>query len=107
MGGTQAEIIDLLEKIVVFEVSFKKEIVEKLPSLDGKRLQELKKILLEVGEWQTDFLQKKIIEDPDFYDKIVEARRQADKKIIGLYKQKFEAEDHKKMEIILNKIKEL
>lgn len=107
MGGIQTEIIDLLEKIVVFEASFKKEILEKLPSLDSKRLQELKKILLEVGGWQTDFLQKKIIEDPDFYDKIVEARRQADKRIIDLYKQKFETEDHKKMEIILNKIKEL
>jgi hypothetical protein len=107
MEEVRKEIIGLLEKIAVFEVAFKKEVLEKLPNLSDARLQELKTILLEVEVWQVNFLKKKITNDPDFYNKILEAKRKADRAIIEVYKQKFETEDHKKMEIILNKIKSL
>ena len=103
----QKQIIELLETIAVFDASFKKQISQKMAGLEEYRLAELKKILLEVQEWQLNFLKKKITEDPDFYDRIMEAKRQAEHKVIELYKQKFAAEDHRKIEIILNKIKEL
>lgn len=97
----------LLEKIIVFEVSFKKEILEKSVNLDIDGSRQLKEILLEVIEWQTNFLKKKISEDADFYLKVMDARRQADIKIIEAYKQKFGAEDHEKIEDILYRIESL
>jgi hypothetical protein len=101
------QVSELLNKIAVFEVSFKKEVLEKMAGLDESLLRELKNILLETEAWQLDFIKKKLIEDPNFYDTIMEAKREAEHTVLELYKQKFESEDHKKMEIILQKIKEL
>ncbi|MBI2037627.1 MAG: hypothetical protein HYT15_01690 [Candidatus Magasanikbacteria bacterium] len=107
MEEIQKEITELLGKIVFFEPEFKKEILQKMPQLEEARLYELKRILLEVQDWQTNFVKKKIAADPNFYDMIMEAKHKADRAIIEVYKQKFEDEDHKKMEIILNKIRSL
>lgn len=106
-GGKQKEIDSLLKKIVVFEMSFKKEILEKLIHLDVNRLQELEAILLEVEKWQEDFLKKKIISDPDFYHKITEVKRSMTRTVLDVYKQNFKKEDYIKLQIILNKIKSL
>lgn len=107
MEETRKQVIELLNKIAVFEVSFKKEVLEKMVDLDEGGLRELKNILLETEAWQLEFIKKKLTEDPDFYGTIMDAKREAEHKVIELYKQKFADEDHKKMEIILQKIKEL
>jgi hypothetical protein len=102
---TLKEIADLLKNILVFETKFKEEILAKAEDLSGVRLEELKNILLEVDGWQKKVLTKMIKENPSFYNKIANARKKAYQEIISLYKQKLNEEDHKKMEIILDKIK--
>lgn len=104
---TKKEIADLLKKIVVFEKKFKEDILQKSINLEESKLQKLKKVLLEVKEWQTKLLQKKITNDPDFYYKVMDIKRKADQAVMDVYRQKFEKEDHEKMEIILNKIHSL
>ncbi|HSR89569.1 MAG TPA: hypothetical protein VLK22_04250 [Candidatus Udaeobacter sp.] len=104
---TKKEIADLLKKIVVFEKKFKEEILQKSAGLEETKLQKLKKVLLEVKQWQTKLLQNKIANDPDFYYKVMDVKRKADQAVIDTFRQKFKAEDHKKMEIILNKIHSL
>lgn len=103
--GSLKEIANLLKNILVFETKFKEEILAKAAGLSGVRLNELKNILLEVGGWQEKVLTKKLKEDTDFYNRIASARKKVDQEIINLYKQKLDAEDKKKMEIILNKMK--
>lgn len=98
------EIKNLLEDVLVFETEFKEEILAKAKDLDDARLKKLKIILLELNKWQGEILDKKIKSDPDFYNKIVSARKTADQEIVNLYKQRLSEEDHKKMEIILDKI---
>lgn len=95
---------NLLKNILVFEIKFKEEILVKSASLSDARLEQLKNILVEVSDWQKKVLTKKIKEDPEFYNKIASARKKVDQKIIGLYKQKLNDDDRKKMEIILDKI---
>lgn len=98
------EISKLLETILVFETKFKEEILAKTKDLDNAGLQNLKRILSEVVEWQRKVLEEKFKQDPGFYNKIVGARKKVDQEIISLYKQKLNDEDHKKMGIILNRI---
>lgn len=105
--GSLKEIADLLKNILVFETKFKEEILAKAGGLSDVRLLELKNTLTEVGGWQEKVLTKKMKEDPGFYQKIVNARKKADQEIINLYKQKLNNEDHKKMKIILDKMKEV
>ncbi len=104
---TLKEISNLLKNILVFETKFKEEILAKAAGLSDVRLEQLKSILLEIGEWQKKVLTKKLKEDPDFYNKIVSARKKVDQEIINLYKQKLNDEDRKKMEIILDKMKSI
>ncbi len=105
--GALKEIAGLLKNILVFETKFKEEILAKAEGLSDVKLNELKKILLEVDGWQENVLAKKIKEDPGFYDKIISARKKVDQEIINLYKQKLNDEDRKKMEIILDKMKSI
>ena len=79
----------------------------KAANLNDTRLNELKNILLEVDAWQKKVLTKKMKEDPDFYNKIANARKKVDQEIINLYKQKLNNEDRKKIEIILDKMKKI
>lgn len=99
------EIANLLENILVFETKFKAEILAKVKNMSDAKVNGLKEILLHVGEWQKKVLEKKIQEDPDFYNKIINSRKQIDQEILDLYKQKLNDEDRKKMDIILNKMK--
>ena len=101
------QIASLLKQIIVFELKFKQDILAKAANLGEQKLSELHTILLEVKEWQEQTLHKILVQDPDFYDKILDAKRKTEREIINLYKQKLETEDHKKMEIILDKIKSL
>ena len=101
------QIASLLKQIIVFELKFKQDILAKATNLGEQKLSELQTILLEVKEWQEQTLHKILVQDPDFYDKILDAKRKTEREIINLYKQKLETEDHKKMEIILDKIKSL
>ncbi len=107
MEEIRKQIIELLDEIIVFEAKFKKEILDKTEDLTEDRLKELEIILLEVKEWQQKTLEKILKEDPDFYNRILIARRQVEEKILNMYKQKIAAEDHEKMQIILNKIDSL
>ena len=100
------EIGDLLENILVFEIKFKEEILAKAENFSDVKLKKLKNILFEVGQWQERAVDKKIKEDPNFYNKIANVRKKVDQEIISLYKQKLNDEDHKKIEIILEKISE-
>lgn len=100
-------ISDLLKSILVFETQFKEEILAKAPGLDEEKLTKLKNILLEVSGWQEKVLTKKLKEDPGFYNRIASARKKVDQEIINLYKQKLDDEDRKKMEIILDKMKNI
>jgi len=99
------EISNLLENILVFEIKFKEAILEKAKNLNDAGLKKLKIILSEIGKWQGKILDKKIKEDRDFYNKIIGVRKKSDQEIINLYKQKLTDEDHKKVEVILDKIK--
>ena len=99
------EINNLLKNILVFETKFKEEILVKSKSMSEIKLSELKEILLHVEVWQKKVLEKKIQEDPNFYNKIINARKKLDQEIMDLYKQKLNDQDQKKMEIILNKMK--
>ena len=98
------EIGNLLESVLVFETKFKEELLAKAKNLSDAKLGELKNILAEIGQWQKKVLDKKIKEDPSFYNKVVSARKEVDQEIINLYKQQLNEEDRKKMEIILEKI---
>lgn len=99
------EIGSLLENILVFETKFKEDLLAKSANLSDAKLSELKSILAEISRWQKKVLDKKIKEDPNFLNKIANARKQVDQEIINLYKQKLNEEDQKKIEIILNKMK--
>ncbi len=99
------EIGNLLDNILVFETKFKEQLLAKSAGLNEAKLSELKTILTEINRWQKKVLDKKIKEDPDFFNKVANARKQIDQEIINLYKQKLNDEDRKKMEIILNKMK--
>lgn len=101
------EINSLLKDTLVFETNFKEEILAKAQTMSGVKLNELKSILSEVGQWQTKVLEQKFKEDPNFYSKIANARKKLDQKILSLYKQKLNEADRKKMEIILNKMKSI
>lgn len=99
------EITNLLENILVFETKFKEEVLAKAKSMSEAKLSELKEILLRVGGWQKKVIEEKTKQDPDFYNKIITARKKLDQDIVNLYKQKLGDEDRKKMDIILNKMK--
>lgn len=101
------EISKLLNGIFVFEEDFKEGVFTRAKTLDNVKLQKLKNILLEVDRWQEIALNKKIQENADFYNKIVNAKKKADQNIVNLYKQKLSADDNKKMEIILDKIRSI
>lgn len=105
--GNLSKITSLLEDILVFEANFKEEILLKAKELSEEKAGKLLESLVEVRDWQEKVLAEKIKEDPGFYNKIVNARKTLDQKIINLYKQKLNEEDRKKMEIILNKMKSI
>lgn len=105
--GNLSKITALLEDIFVFEKNFKEEILLKAKELNEDKIAKLLGELTEVRSWQEKVLAEKIKEDPGFYNKIVNARKTLDQKIINLYKQKLNEEDRKKMEIILNKMKSI
>ena len=101
---TLKEIGNLLKGILVFETKFKEQLLVKSAGLSDAKLNELKNILTEISKWQEKVLENKIKQDPDFFNKVADARKKVDEEIINLYKQKLSDEDHKKMDIILNKI---
>ena len=105
--GNLSKITSVLEDILVFEANFKEEILLKAKELSEEKAGKLLESLVEVRDWQEKVLAEKIKEDPGFYNKIVNARKTLDQKIINLYKQKLNEEDRKKMEIILNKMKSI
>ncbi len=105
--GAPKEVVDLLKTIFVFDTKFKDDVLARAKSLTPARLENLKNILAEVSVWQKQALQKIIQKDPGFYVRLVEQKRQIDKKIIDLYKTKLSQEDQKKMEIILNKMQSI
>ena len=99
------EIKNLLDNILVFETKFKEEILAKAKNMSDAKINELKSILSNVTGWQKKVLEKKIQEDPNFYNKIFNARKKLDQEIMELYKQKLNEQDRRKMDIILNKMK--
>ena len=99
------DIGNLLKNILVFETKFKEDLLVRSAGLNEEKLNKLKVILTEINQWQKKVLDKKIKEDPNFYNKVLGARKQVDEEVINLYKQKLNNEDQKKMEIILNKMK--
>lgn len=101
------EIKDLLDRVLVFESSFKETILVKAQNLDEVKLVELKKILQEVSGWQEKVLDKMAKNDPGFVVRLANAKREAEREVMILYKQKLEEEDRGKMEIILNKMRSL
>jgi hypothetical protein len=98
------EIMSLLDRIVVFEVKFKQEVLEKLQSLDEAKLSELKNILLEVTLWQEKILTKTMETNPGLYARLANAKKQAEQGVINLYTQEVKEVDRQKMQIILDKI---
>ena len=101
------EISNLLASILVFETKFKEEILTKTKNMSDVKIKELKSILLSVSLWQKEIIERKVKQDPNFYSKMLVARKKNDQEIMELYKQKFNNEDRKKMEVILNKMKNI
>lgn len=101
------EIENQLAAIIVFETKFKKEILAKAEKLSQAKLADLKKVLTEVGEWQKLTLQALARKDPQFYRRLLARKKTIEQEMINLYKTKLAEEDNKKMQIILNKVKNI
>lgn len=101
------EIKNQLATIIVFATKFKKEILAKAENLSEAKLKNLIKILAEVSIWQKTAMKNVMRRDPQFYNRLLEKKKQIEQKMINLYKARLSEEDNKKMQIILDKVKNI
>lgn len=101
------EIKNQLATIIVFATKFKKEILAKAENLSEAKLKNLIKILAKLNSWQKTALQNLARRDPQFYRHLLEKKKQIEQKMINLYKARLSEEYNKKMQIILDKVKNI
>ncbi len=108
MDQNRKDIEELLLQLFIFDTGFRRQILSKIGNgLSAEKLGELKRTLEQALVWQKGVLAKKLGEDPELYDKILSEKSKVDREVLQSYYERIRAEDQKKIEIILLRIKQI